>query len=155
MRKDLEGSANLGGNFKVNVKYKFFKAFVKFGHVGNNKYLLREIGTCARNKEEAYELMKNMPRCKTHLDDAVVKIKETDKSEYNKLQQQYRHDPFFKCRNQNEIKEFCPDIDKEIRTLKSKKGFSKKDCKAKIRVFHEKFDKLLVKQANKMIRYYL
>lgn len=85
----------------------------KFGHVGRNRFVLKEIPIKANDGKEAALKARNTPRVKHNWKDAIVNVREVTYSEYLNFLFQHEQDLFFKCKNVQQQRVLCKDIYKE------------------------------------------
>lgn len=89
---------------------KYYKVEVKCGHVGKNKYVIKAIGITAENAKKAAKVAREMGRVKHDHKDAIRSVIEISFDEYQKIQRINKHDPYFRCKNIQEQRIYCSNI---------------------------------------------
>lgn len=87
---------------------KHYLVCAKFGHVGREYYIHKEVPVIANNKKEAAKLVKNMPRVKKNIKNTILNVVEISDEEYMKALKKYKKDKYFKCHTIQQQNRFCP-----------------------------------------------
>ncbi len=93
---------------------KFFKATVKFGHVGRNYYYKGNLFITAETKKQAAEIAKNSPRVKHDHKDAVLSIEEVNFETYIVESKKNREIKYFSCYNIQQQRNCFYEIENDI-----------------------------------------
>ncbi len=94
---------------------KYYAVTTMCGHVGRNCYVEKTFPIMAANGKEAAEIGRWIPRVKHHNKHAILDVKEITENEFGELQEANNEDPYFFCKNKQEQKLYCDDLD--IRAL--------------------------------------
>lgn len=94
-----------------------FAVTVKFGHVGRNKYIIKTIPVEAENGKSAANTARWMGRVKHHLKDAIVNVSEINSEQFALMQKEMNNDLYFKCRNIQEQREMCLEVEEDARNM--------------------------------------
>ena len=89
---------------------KYYLVYVKCGHVGRNRYIVKWFPICAANKKEASKIAINKGRVKHHDKKVVQDIKEIRKEEFYEQIKVFNDDNFHKVHSIQEQRELCPNI---------------------------------------------
>ena len=100
--------------FSSEVKsMRYWKVDAKCGHVRRSKYIIKSFHVQAENGSIAADIVRWKPRVKHHAKDAIQKVVEITKEEYEAGLRVQIEDPYFKARNVQEQREKCIGIDYE------------------------------------------
>lgn len=108
-----------------------FVVEAKFGHVGRNQYIIKEIPVSASSKTEAASIVRNMPRVKHHHPDAIRQVRTVDAPRYWECVAVHNADPYFKCRSIQEQRALCPDMELHPECQSSSYDSKKKEISRK------------------------
>lgn len=98
---------------------KYFIVTAKCGHVGRNKYIVKQLTIRASSGKEAARKGREYPRVKHHMKDAILDIKEVSKEEYYEMRVKNYCDPYFSVRNMQEQRLYCINIEDSIIEIES------------------------------------
>ena len=115
---------------------KYYKVVAKCGHVGRNKYILRNFYVRALDGKEAAEIARRMPRVKHDHKDAIRSVDEIDLETYRLGLMEVRSDPYRQCTSVQEQRRRCPGLDAKIR-YEEKKSLPKKKMHMRSRLVEE------------------
>ena len=76
-----------------------YRVCAKCGHVGRNKYVVKEFAVKAETAKEAVAKVRWFPRVKHHHKDAIREVVKISFGEYSELQKTHNEDPYFSCKN--------------------------------------------------------
>ena len=91
-----------------DIKYYAVKTIC--GHVGRTKYIEIVFPIIATSGSEAASIARRKPRVKHDRKDAIVSVNEITLEEYEKIVEKNDNDPYLKCKNKQEQKQYCVDI---------------------------------------------
>ena len=86
---------------------RYFKVNAKCGHVGRRRFINIDFPVVASNAKEAAARARRFGRVKHHWKDAINSVEEISEFEFNKLQEEWRSDPYLDCRNVQEQRKIC------------------------------------------------
>ena len=125
----------------------YYCVVVKCGHVGRNRYVLKELAIDAENGKEAAKKARLTPRVKHHHKDAIREVVKISKMEYLKLKDQNSNDNYFKCQNVQQQRLLINFSEEELfEEVIEKKFYKEKDTTKKV-----KMTKILDEDARKNI----
>lgn len=126
---------------------KMYEVKAKCGHVGRNYYALKSFAIEAEDGKEAAKIVRNKPRVKHHHKDAIKSVNEIDEKRFREIILANRTDPYFRCHNVQEQREYeDPDIYPEDRY------YIEKENEANIKTV--RMGKMVIKKPKKYIRNY-
>ena len=96
---------------------KYFKVTAKCGHVSNGYYIDKDFPVYAKTASEASQLVKSFPRVKKHLKYCITACIEITNEEFYDLREKNNNDGYFKAKNNRDLDNFCPNIDKDKNKL--------------------------------------
>ena len=82
----------------------FFEVKAKCGHVGRNKYVLKDFYVEADSAKEAALNVRNMPRVKHHQKDAIREVMKITEEEYKEGKIKNKQDEYFNVHNSSDQK---------------------------------------------------
>lgn len=97
---------------------KYYSIIAKCGHVGANKYIDINFPIIASSEEDAIKIISVMPRVKKGLANFITRFSEITYEQYLEMEEAFKNNNYLKCTSDREQKDLCPNIDKEIKTLK-------------------------------------
>ena len=89
----------------------YYIVTAKLGHVGRGKYTVKDIPIKAHSKKEAAYEGRFTPRVKHDWKYAIESVTKVSKEDYEIALDKYNNDPFFKCKNIQEQREYCGEIE--------------------------------------------
>ncbi len=92
----------------------YWAATAKCGHVGNRRYVPKELAVRAQSAKEAALIARNTPRVKHHNKFAVLSVELISLEEYRALKQKNRQDPYFHCHSVQDQRELLPDVEEQV-----------------------------------------
>lgn len=92
----------------------YFVVKAKFGHVGRNNYILKNLYFCADSGKEAAEKARWTSRVKHHHKDAIREVKKISLEEYSFGIDEMSNDLYFKVRNSSEQRRLMIINSKEV-----------------------------------------
>ncbi len=96
---------------------KYYAVTAMCGHVGRNNYVEKTFAIKASNGKEAAEKGRWLPRVKHHNKHAIISVIEITENEFYDLREENNHDSYFFCKNIQEQKLLCADLN--IKSLPS------------------------------------
>ena len=90
---------------------QYFIVSVKCGHVGRAYCIIKDYPIMAATAKDAAAFARAMGRVKHHLKDAIVKVESVTEDAYRDQRQRNLRDPYFSCKNIQDQRRVCPDID--------------------------------------------
>ncbi len=90
---------------------QYFIVSVKCGHVGRNNYIVKDFPIVASTAKEAATMARYVGRAKHHLKDAIVNVERVSEDLYMVQEDRNQNDPYFSCKNAQDQRTACPDID--------------------------------------------
>lgn len=87
----------------MTQKTKYFQVTAKCGHVGKLNYVPVNFAVCAESASEAAQRVRDYPRVKKQLKDAIIAVVEIDGNEYRSLLDTNRRDPYLKAKCHRDI----------------------------------------------------
>ena len=93
---------------------KYYEVKAKCGHVGRNKYILKDFYVCAENGKEAALKVRHSPRVKHNHKDAIRNVTEISYSEYISGLDRCSNDAYFLVHSSSEQRLRCSFEDNEI-----------------------------------------
>ena len=85
----------------------FFEVSAKCGHVGKNKYVIKQFYIKTTNAKEAARIIRFAPRVKHHQKDAILRVTEINYDEYVAGVKKNCNDLYFNIHNSSDQKKFC------------------------------------------------
>ncbi len=82
----------------------FFEVRAKCGHVGRNKYLLKDFYVQSESAKDAALIVRYTPRVKHHQKDAIIYVKQITREEYIAGKIKHKNDQYFHIHNSSEQK---------------------------------------------------
>ena len=82
----------------------FFEVQAKCGHVGMNKYVLKNFYIKTDSAKKAAYIIRNVPRVKHHHKDAIRNVREITYEEYVEGSKRMEADDYFRIHNSSEQK---------------------------------------------------
>lgn len=89
----------------------FYIVKTKCGHVGKDKFILKDFPVKAFSKKEAARIARYIPRVKHHWKDAIVSVEQVCDIEYESLRKKNSNDPFLCATNIQEQRIYCYNLD--------------------------------------------
>lgn len=119
----------------------YFEVLAKCGHVGKKNYVIKRFAVLAESAKEAAYIVRYLPRVKHDHNDAIIDVREIDAERRNEILNINRQDPYFRCKNIQDQRKLCPDMEvfkeeKKDRTVSSKEETNSKTmyyCKMQLR----------------------
>lgn len=93
---------------------RFYKVEAKCGHVGKDYYFPGELYITAENGREAAAVARRMPRVKHDHKDAILSVSEIDADSYILGKESSMSNPYWLCKNIQEQRVHCVNLDKEL-----------------------------------------
>lgn len=84
------------------------------GHVGRKNYIVITFPVQCESKKEAAKIARYFPRVKHDRKDAIKSVEEITYEEYESLLEKNRNDSYLKCKNKQEQRIYCKDLDSRI-----------------------------------------
>lgn len=109
---------------------KYYRVRAKCGHVGGRKnYIEIDFYTIAENGAEAARFVRMAPRVKHHQKDAIRFVEEITAEEYLIGCEEYKADPYTRCKNKQEQDAYAHLISGRIRVEEAYLNFSPEEEK--------------------------
>ena len=105
------------GKGDKNMTNKFYAVTVKFGHVGQHKFIIKTIPVVAESGKEAAFKARWTPRVKHHDKYAIISVKQIDLEAYVLLCIDKGFDPYFQCKNIQEQRQICEGIEEDVQYM--------------------------------------
>jgi len=122
----------------------YYAATVKMGHVGQGKCIIKTIPVKAESGKEAAYIARWTPRVKHHDKYAVIDVKEIDLEAYLMLSFETGLDPYFQCKNIQQQRVMCEDIEDEVQYMHEDVDYEKRRAKRQERIaFKQKKNRVL------------
>ncbi|MBQ8932670.1 MAG: hypothetical protein IJ061_00115 [Lachnospiraceae bacterium] len=121
-----------GGSRNMN----YYEVSTKCGHVGRGKYVIRTFPVIAEDGRQAAEKARYMPRVKHDHKDAILSVVLIDSERYEELRIINSQDPYLRCKNIQEQRANCIDLDLYDEPEKinyKKKNINTRKARAEIR----------------------
>lgn len=101
---------------------KYFRVEAKCGHVGRNKFILKNFFLKSENKKSAAQTVINYPRVKHNHKDVIREVEDISEVMYIEGVIKTKKDMYFKVTNSTDQKRYCLFEENEIKdeTIKSK-----------------------------------
>lgn len=90
---------------------KYYEVTAKCGHVGKDYYVSKKFAVAARNAKEAALKARYIPRVKHDHKDAILSVREISEEQFNERLELNERDRYFYCRNTQEQKLYCMDLE--------------------------------------------
>lgn len=103
----------------------YYRVVAKCGHVGRNKFILKNIYVKAGNGKDAAKIVRVTPRVKHHHKDAIREVKEITYDEYHNGLKEMNEDMYFKVSNSVDQKLLCYISENDIYSEFEKISFKK------------------------------
>ena len=135
---------------------KYFAVTVKFGHVGQHKYIIKTVPIEAESGKDAAYQARWMPRVKHHDKHAIISVIEIDLEVYLLLMIDKSFDPYFQCKNIQEQRNVCEGIEEDVQYMETDEidyELREKTRKNKVN-FKNKKNKLIKNDYQYMMRNY-
>ena len=105
----------------------FYVVKAKCGHVGRQKFIIKDFPVKASSGKEAAIITRYLPRVKHHWKDAILSVEKISEYEYKELCVKKNNDPYFSVDNIRDQKIYCQNIEviengSEIERNKSKRN---------------------------------
>ena len=113
---------------------KYFAVTAKCGHVGRNNYIIKTIAIIADNAKEAAKIARWTGRVKHNDKKAIIQVINISYEEYLELVKQMNNDAYFNCKNIQEQRCYCDDINKSVYQEENKQEREELKSKRKNRV---------------------
>ena len=88
-----------------------YSVLCKCGHVGRHRYMPIQFPVIAESKKEAAKIARKLPRVKHDHKDAIKKVRQISKSEYENLIRENNEDPYLKFKSSYQQKPYKDLID--------------------------------------------
>ena len=134
---------------------KYFAVTVKFGHVGQHKFIIKTIPVKAESGREAAYQARWMPRVKHHDKYAIINVKEIDLEAYLILTIEKSADPYFQCKNIQQQRMECDDTEADVQYIDNGIDYEKRKAARKDKVdFQKRKNKAIIRDCFFMMRNY-
>ena len=134
---------------------KYFAVTVKFGHVGQHKFIIKTVPVAAESGKEAAYKARWMPRVKHHDKHAIINVKEIDLETYLILMIEKSTDPYFQCKSIQEQRTECADIEADVQYIDDGIDYEKRRANRKSKIdFQKRKNKAVIRNCYFMMRNY-